>query len=74
MVLADEIEMKLSVEEFKPTAYYDRTFDVQSVGETIYDGKGKKLGKVIGCRNNVGLALVDLARLNSNGPNHEYRL
>jgi hypothetical protein len=38
------------------------------------DAKGKKLGKVLSCEKNVGIALVDLNRLNTNGPNHEYKL
>ena len=74
MVLADQTEMNIHVESFNPIAHVDRSFNLQSAGEIIYDGKGKKLGKVLGSRNNVGLALVDLTRLNANGPNHEYKL
>ena len=43
-------------------------------GTEIKDEKGKKLGKVLTSRNNLGIALIDLMRLNKNGPEHEYNL
>ena len=40
----------------------------------IRDSGGKKLGKILASRHNLGVALVDLTRLNKNGPNHEYSI
>lgn len=60
--------MKIDVETFNPITNVDFGFDIDLKGQEILDGRGKKLGKVIACQNNVGVALVDLNRLNSNGP------
>ena len=38
----------------------------------IKDSKGRRLAKVLTNKNNLGIALVDLMRLNKNGPGHEY--
>lgn len=74
LVLSDATSMKIDMQGFSPISYVDRGFDINLKGETILDAKGKKLGKVFAQQNNVGIALVDLARLNLNGPNHEYKL
>jgi hypothetical protein len=51
----------------------DRDFDgLDLKGEVIVDENGKKLGKVLTSQFNVGVALIDLNRLNTNGPNHAY--
>ena len=50
----------------------DQGFDEELKGKEIRDAKGKKLGKVLASRHNLGVALVDLGRLNMNGPKHEY--
>ena len=73
-VLSDDTSMKIDIEGFSPISHVDRGFDINLKGENIIDTKGKKLGKVFAQQNNVGIALVDLARLNKNGPNHEYKL
>lgn len=53
----------------------DRDFDgLDLKGEVIVDENGKKLGKVLTSQFNVGVALIDLNRLNTNGPNHAYQL
>ena len=62
------------MENFIPSSYIDIGFDIKLKNEEIKDSKGKKLGKVISAEKNMGLALVDLNRLNLNGPNHEYRI
>jgi hypothetical protein len=36
-------------------------------GEEIKDAKGKKLAKIIASEKNMGIALVDVNRLNKNG-------
>lgn len=66
--------MKIDIDNFSPVHHVDLGFDLNLKTQEIVDSKGKKLGKVIAQQNNVGIALVDLARLNKNGPNHEYRL
>mmetsp|Transcript_13914 Transcript_13914/g.18989 ORF Transcript_13914/g.18989 Transcript_13914/m.18989 type:complete len:94 (+) Transcript_13914:906-1187(+) len=50
----------------------DTGFDEALKGMEIKDSKGRKLGKILASENNIGVALVDLARLNQNGANHEY--
>ena len=40
----------------------------------IKDAKGKRLGRVLTTHANLGIAMVDLSRLNKNGPEHEYTL
>ena len=40
----------------------------------IKDSKGRRLAKVLANQNNLGIALVDLMRLNKNGPGHDYEL
>lgn len=73
MTLSD-VGTKIDIENFTPASYVDLGFNVALKGEEIKDAKGKKLGKVISHQNNFGIALVDLARLNANGPNHEYSI
>ncbi len=74
MVLSDQTHMKIDIDNFNPITNVDFGFNIDLKGQEIQDGRGKKLGKVIACQNNVGVALVDLAKLNKNGPTHEYRL
>ena len=52
----------------------DDKFDLDLKGEQIIDEKGKKLGKVLTNANNIGIAMVDLQRLNKNGSEHKYSL
>ena len=42
----------------------DQGFDIDLIGTEIKDGKGKRLGKVLAHRHNLGIALVDVMRLN----------
>ena len=59
------------MENFSPLKLIDQGFDVDLKGQEIKDSKGKSLGKIIASKNNLGVALVDLSRLNQNGPGHE---
>jgi hypothetical protein len=43
-------------------------------GNEIKDEKGKRLGKVIASSKNLGIAVVDLGRLNQNKENQEFNL
>lgn len=52
----------------------DTGFDEKLKGTEIRDATGKKLGKVLASHNNLGIALVDLGRLNKNGAEHEYSI
>lgn len=74
MVVADQNGLKFDVENFTPASYIDSGFNIDLKNQEIIDAKGKKLGKVISSEKNIGIALVDLNRLNNNGPNHEYKL
>ena len=65
---------KLNMDDFSPLEMIDQGFDLDLVGTEIKDSKGKRVGKVLTHRNNMGIALIDLMRLNSNGPNHEYNI
>jgi hypothetical protein len=65
----------VNVNDFTPLNTIDRKFSHEGMkGEVIVDEKGKKLGKVLSVMHNMGIALVDLNRLDTNGPNHEYTL
>ena len=64
----------VNAEEFSPLEMIDEGFDIDLKGTEIKDSKGKRLGKVVAHRNNMGIALIDLMRLNANGPNHEYNI
>jgi len=64
--------IKLNKEHFSPLEMIDTGFDEALKGMEIKDSKGRKLGKILASENNIGVALVDLARLNQNGANHEY--
>ena len=65
----------LNVTDFDPHSGIDRDFDGFDLkGEIILDAKGKKLGKVLASQYNVGVAMIDLNKLNANGPNHAYKL
>lgn len=57
----------MTVNNFAPLKLIDREFTDDLKGKEIKDGKGKRLGKVLANRNNLGIAMVDLMRLNSNG-------
>ena len=52
----------------------DVGFDIDLKGSELKDSKGKKVGKVIASRHNMGIALVDLLRLNAVGSEHEFTL
>lgn len=60
MLLSDQTQLQIDVETFNPTTNVDFGFDIDLKGQEIFDSKGKKLGKVIACQNNVGVALIDL--------------
>ena len=45
----------------------DQGFDLELKGTEIKDAKGKRLGRVIASNKNLGIAMVDLSRLNQNG-------
>ena len=66
--------LRLNANHFSPLEMVDTGFDEDLANTEIKDAKGKKLGKVLASANNLGIALVDLARLNANGVNHEYTL
>ena len=66
--------LRLNANHFSPLEMVDTGFDENLASTEIKDAKGKKLGKVLASANNLGVALVDLARLNANGVNHEYTL
>jgi len=72
MVIPDSNSLKIDIENFTPASHVDTGFNVDLKDKEILDVKGKKLGKIISSAKNVGIALVDLNRLNKNGPNHEY--
>merc|ERR1719446_1207279 len=56
----------LNVNDFDPHGGIDRDFDGFSLkGEVILDDKGKKLGKVLASQFNVGVAMIDLNKLNA---------
>ena len=61
-------------DNFSPLEMVDTGYDEVLQGNEVRDSKGKKLGKVLASHNNLGIALVDLARLNQNGPEHEYQI
>ncbi len=73
MVCSDP-NLEVDVQNFSPASFVDTDFNIPLVGEEIKDSKGRRLGKVITANCNMGIALVDLSRLNKNGPNHEYRV
>ena len=70
----DDNKIELAGDDFSPLDLVDLGFDEELKGQDIKDSKGKKLGKVLASRNNLGIALVDIMRLNSNGAGHEYTL
>lgn len=74
MTITSSDRLELDVENFAPASEIDQGFNVELKGEIIKDQKGRKLGKVLASSKNMGVALVDLDRLNSNGANHEYKL
>ena len=59
-----ESHIKLSAQNFSPLEYVDQGFDLDLKGTEIKDNKGKRLGKVIASNKNLGIAMVDLGRLN----------
>ena len=73
-MVAQDSSTQINIDDFSPLQMLDQGFDIDVKGEIILDAKGKKLGKVLGHQNNMGIAIVDLNRLNTNGPNHEYRI
>lgn len=73
MVVPDSDSTNFDVANFTPASQVDSGFNINLKGEEILDGKGKKLGKIIACEKNMGIALVDVNRLNKNGQNHEYK-
>ena len=52
----------------------DQGFDLELKGTEIKDAKGKRLGRVIASNKNLGIAMVDLSRLNQNGAQQEFTL
>ncbi len=73
-LVVSDADIKIEVQNFSPAGYVDTGFNLPLLGEEIQDAKSRKLGKVIAATANMGIALVDLNRLNKNGPNHEYRV
>ena len=73
MVIPDSNSTTINVEDFTPAGHVDSGFNISLKGEEIKDAKGKKLGKIIASEKNMGIALVDVNRLNKNGQNHEYK-
>lgn len=73
-MVCGDTNLEVDVQNFSPASFVDTGFDIPLIGEEIKDSKGKRLGKVIAAKCNMGIALVDLNRLNKNGPNHEYRV
>ena len=66
--------ISLDAMNFDPYVMHDQGFDLDLKGENIVDEKGKKLGKVLTNSTNMGVALVDLTKLNKNGSNHKYSI
>lgn len=73
MVIPDSDSSTFHIEGYNPASHVDPGFNISLKGEEIKDSKGKKLGKILTSEKNMGIALVDLNRLNANGPNHEYK-
>ena len=61
-------------DEFDPYKIIDKDYSKQMAGELILDQNGKKLGKVLASKFNMGVALIDLTKLDSHGPSHRYTL
>ena len=73
MVIPDSNSTTIDVEDFTPAGHVDPGFNISLKNEEIKDSKGKKLGKIIASEKNMGIALIDVNRLNKNGQNHEYK-
>lgn len=74
LALSSDTATSFDVDSFDPATYADEEFDINIKGLEIRDQKGKKLGKVLAQEKNIGIAMVDLNKLNKNGANHEYKL
>lgn len=70
----DDSKLGLSVDNFSPMRLIDQGFDLELKGTEIKDAKGKRLGRVIASNKNLGIAMVDLSRLNQNGAQQEFTL
>ena len=70
----DDSKLGLSADNFSPMRLIDQGFDLELKGTEIKDAKGKRLGKVIASNKNLGIAMVDLSRLNQNGAQQEFTL
>jgi ribosomal 30S subunit maturation factor RimM len=64
MVNSDSSNIVIDYEGFNPASFADSGFNIDLIGKEIVDAKGKKLGKVLASEKNMGIALVDLNRLN----------
>ena len=67
-------KVRLTLQNIDPFRYIDRGFDLDIEGQSILDQKGKKVGKVIAHELNMGVALVDMPKIEVNGPKHKYSL
>lgn len=61
--LDDVQRLKIHVDDFSPLKMIDEGFDLDLAGEEIKDIKGKRIGKILTSRKNLGIAVVDLTRM-----------
>lgn len=60
----DDIQrLKIHVDDFSPLNMIDEGFDEDLAGQEIKDSKGKRLGKILASRKNLGIAVVDLMKM-----------
>ena len=60
------------MKDFVPLENVDKSFDLEIKGEQIFgkkgeDGKLVKIGKVLASKHNIGIALIDLTKLDKLG-------
>ena len=64
--------LNLDLKDFVPLENVDKSFDLEIKGEQIFgkkgeDGKLVKIGKVLASKHNIGIALIDLTKLDKLG-------
>lgn len=65
---------KIDPECFDAFRFVDRSFERAMRDKDIKDGKGVKVGKILGSQYNVGTAVIDMPRLFKNGVDEKYFL
>ena len=57
-------DFKFNPDQFMPMQWVDREFKGEElIGMEVRDGKGGKIGKVLGAKNNVGTAIIDMPKM-----------